>query len=988
MKNSILAIAVLVVLSLGGIWYFRTQFGGDDKPQVVTLNRARRAFKAHRYSESLSMAKKLLEEQSDSTSALMLAAESATKLEKFEEAIQFYDQVPDSAAGDAAVSRWAAAEVHFHLGHGSVAIEKLNRSIAIDPRLPEPRERIIEMLNTFGRRWETLPHLDALMRSNRLNLENLLMLGNLAKAFDSPAEVARYLDSTPDDLLPTLSSAQSLMREGDFDKAGELLTALLVQQPQLVEAHVQMGLLLENTAPDSLPQWNKQLPPEAESHPNVWYLRGEILSNEHNEESIRCFAEAIRRDPNHLMAHTSIAKQLTKIGQNNRAAEFAEKANKLQRINIALEQIYESKTYLAPIEEVANLTLELGRVWESMSWSGYATSMDSALTWPKEIAAKIRADKRFSMNSPRTMTWANLATKHQWLSDFPIPDFKNASRTASGNTHGDSGSFSDAGIRFENIAAAAGLQFVFNNNVAGRATEGRHIFETTGGGIGVVDYDSDGLPDIFFAQGGDFQQVGEQQPSDQLFRNATHKSEFRFENATGSAGISDEAFGQGVAIGDVNCDGFDDIYVCNIGPNFLWLNNGDGTFSDGQWMLPDTANFDQSWTSSAAIADINFDGLPEIYDANYVTGDDVYTRICTVEGRPRGCSPLVFAPGRDRVLSAGPEGAFRLTQAASAQDLAANSLGLQVFRISGERLPRVFVSVDQQANLFLRLKEDRVEESAFEFENESLLTGLAYDAGGRAQACMGIAAGDVNQDGEVDLFVTNFFREYNTLYLQDSGFFEDATGRSGTQRETMPMLGFGTQFLDAQLDGFQDLLVLNGHIDDHTHMGVAEQMPAQVFSGQPSSRFRIVPADESGDYFREPRLGRALARLDVDADGLTDAVCGDLEVAAALLHNRSTRAGKAVAIRLVGTKSDRNAFCSVATLSSSNYKQTQQLTGGSGYQCSNQRILHFSVPNDLQDLSLFVRWPSGVEERFDGIQADAMYTVVEAAGAYPTGRFQ
>ena len=317
-----------------------------------------------------------------------------------------------------------------------------------------------------------------------------------------------------------------------------------------------------------------------------------------------------------------------------------------------------------------------------------------------------------------------------------------------------------------------------------------------------------------------------------------------------------------------------------------------------------------------------------------------------------------------------------------APQLAANSLGLLVFRLANEMLPHVFVSVDQQANLLLRIGQRPTPDGQLAVDNESLLTGIAYDSAGRAQACMGIAAGDITSDGEIDLLVTNFYLEYNTLYLQRNGLFEDATGRSGTQAETTNMLGFGAQFLDCQLDGFQDLIVLNGHIDDHTHVGVAEQMPAQLFVGMPGPRFTDVPAEKAGGFFAEPRLGRALAKTDLNRDGLTDVVCTDLESPTAILLNRSQTEGNSLTLRLVGVQSDRNAIGTVARLSGENYLQTLQLTGGSGYQASNERMLSFSLPHGAGGLALEITWPSGAIDTYEipAAQSNRRFTAIENQG--------
>jgi hypothetical protein len=341
-------------------------------------------------------------------------------------------------------------------------------------------------------------------------------------------------------------------------------------------------------------------------------------------------------------------------------------------------------------------------------------------------------------------------------------------------------------------------------------------------------------------------------------------------------------------------------------------------------------------------------------------------------------------------------------QAANIGDeMVGNGMGVVAFLLEDSALPSVFVGVDQQPNLFGTVLSNSDDDSfRIEMKEEAIVRGLAYDSGGNAQACMGIAAGDANADGAVDLFVTNFYLEYYTLYLQQQGLFRDATASSNTISHTRPLLGFGTQFLDVQLDGHLDLFVLNGHIDDHSHIGIPEEMASQLFLGSGDGRFTFAP--EAGDYFQTPRLGRALAKLDFDQDGMIDLVGTDLELPVSLVHNESLPSGSFLKLRLVGTQSERNAYCTRAELiltegqSLSNavapavvYRQSQQLVAGGGYQATNERVLHFSVPDKQTeakelDLKLKIRWPSGIVEEHEGVKLGEQYTAIEKQGIYLT----
>lgn len=966
MRNSIIAVLSIALIGCIG-WYI---FLGPAAMPPATIASAKQSFDEGDFEMALFQANQLLDTRPKSAPLLMLAAESATKLQMFDQALDYYTRVPESAT-EWATSRWAMGEIFYHIGQASQAIEALDASLEKAPDLVLAHERMIGLLSTFGRRRETLPHLMFMIRSNRLTTEYLLLVGNLAKENEIMKELQRCKQAAPLDPLPDLGLASSAYTRGEFDQARTLLETVIPKAKGFSAAHALLGFILLETSPDELKAWNASLPASAESDPDIWYIRGQWLRTDYPEQAIRCFAEAIRLDANHVKAHQAIAQWLARVGKAELAQPFADKAEKLQTINADLEQIYKARNFTPTIKEVAELTLELGRLWEAIGWSLFAQSADPSLDWPREVAERAQSATNFSVNTPHTLPSANLVVGASWVNEFPKPDFSQLGKGQVTSSQPD-GTQSSSGVLFADRTLPSGLSFRFDNNTNGKV-DGHRIFETTGAGIGIIDFDSDGCSDVFLVQGGDFPAAKNNVThQDQLFRNLSHGEELRFESVTSPTRLEDFAFGQGIAVADVNCDGFDDIYVCNIGTNQLWLNCGDGTFVDGNSLIP----ADEDWTSSAAIADLNFDGFPEIYDANYVQGNDVFTRLCTVGGKQRSCSPLTFSPTVDRVLTSTAQGGF---EAVNCDAMVANGLGVVIFRLADREYPSIFVAADQQANLMgnVSVGSSRGE---FEIENDAVVQGVAFDSSGRAQACMGIAAGDANADGEVDLFVTNFYDEYYTLFIQEDGFFTDVTARSGTIGATKPLLGFGAQFLDANLDGLQDLFVLNGHIDDHTHIGIIEQMPPQFFLALGDGKFELVDAESLGPFFSSLRLGRSLAKFDVNRDGLSDLVCNDLEAPVSLIENTSKPVGSSLTLRLVGTKSDRNAFCSEATLvcevDGKPQSQKLQLISGGGYQASNERSLLFTVPINASNLSLTINWPSGNVDTFDNLTA-RNYVAVE-----------
>jgi len=260
--------------------------------------------------------------------------------------------------------------------------------------------------------------------------------------------------------------------------------------------------------------------------------------------------------------------------------------------------------------------------------------------------------------------------------------------------------------------------------------------------------------------------------------------------------------------------------------------------------------------------------------------------------------------------------------------------------------------------------------------------GLAFDRDGAAQACMGVAAGDADQDGLLDLFITNYFRESNTLYQQQGGMFVDATRPAGLREASFSWLGFGTQFLDADLDGLLDLVITNGHVDDYSKVGQPFEMPPQLFRNRGQAHFQELASQDLGLYFQQRYRGRGLARLDWNRDGREDFVVSHLDAPVALLTNQTKQHGNHLAVQLVGTASSRDAIGSRVTVTSGDNSWTAQLTAGDGYQASNQRQLVFGLGQNHQPDKLTVHWISGATQTFTNLPLNSEIRIVEGQHSY------
>lgn len=513
------------------------------------------------------------------------------------------------------------------------------------------------------------------------------------------------------------------------------------------------------------------------------------------------------------------------------------------------------------------------------------------------------------------------------------------------------------------VHAARGLLHVYENGERGRSL----MVEAIGGGAGWLDYDCDGRPDLYLNQGGDpTAQDRGGQPLDRLFRNAGAAG---FVDVTERARVVERGYGQGVAVGDCDDDGFDDVYVTNVGGNTLLRNMGDGTFTD---VTAAAGVADGRWSSSAAWADLDLDGDLDLYVCNYLVYDPLDPLECRDKrGEPRICHPRDMEPWPDECYVNRGDGSFE--PAARRLGLSGpgnKALGVAVADFTNDGLPDVYVANDTTANFLFVGRPDGT------FRESALALGCAVDRDGHTQASMGLAVGDYDGDGWLDICSTHFHGESNTLYrnLGPAGF-EDVTALVGLHEPTLPFLGFGAALADFDRDGLPELLVANGHIENYPGNPLLRMRP-QLFTWRPP-RWRECGAG-AGDFFTEKRVGRGVALADYDGDGDLDAVVVHQNEPAALLDNRSAP-GVWLAVRCIGIRSNRRGIGCRVTVTSGGRTRMQEIVGGSSYASTHEPLLVFGLGADSSPCDVTVRWPGGGTQELRGIATGQSLTVLEAA---------
>jgi hypothetical protein len=607
---------------------------------------------------------------------------------------------------------------------------------------------------------------------------------------------------------------------------------------------------------------------------------------------------------------------------------------------------------------------KLGRLREAAGWFRKAIALNPRLPNVNQQLGWVT--RRITSSTPLTLLTSNPA-KQINLSSNPLPDWS----TDSGEQNPVSNPAIDQSrVSFLDKAKSLGLSFHFHNG-ANTASELARMYEFSGGGVAVLDYDGDYWPDLYFTQGSSWP-LSTGGHRDRLFRNVNGE---RFEDVTDQAGLGDERYSQGATIGDFNNNGFPDIYLANIGANRLYQNNGDGTFTDVGDSLKVVGD---DWTVSCLLADVNGDSLPDIYCVNYLSGKDVFTRKCGLPGRPVQCPLNYFPSAQDRLYLNLGDGRFQdVTKTSGIAMPEGKGMGIVAAKFRQTGRVSLFIANDDKPNFFF-VNKQKNRNSSVTFSNLAVQTGLAFGDSGAAQSCMGVAAGDTNNDGLLDLFVTNFTIEHSNLYLQLPGpFFEDTSRKAGLHLSTLPMMGWGAQFLDADLDGLLDLLVANGHLDKNTAGELPYKMRTQFFRNLGKNRFTEFPSKQIGPYFERLYAGRAVARIDWNRDGANDVCVTHVKSPAALLTNETSKRGHFLSLHLRGVDSSRDAIGAVVKVSAGEKSWFRHLTAGDGFQASNERKLVFGFGDRTKIDEMTIYWPSGLKQVIQAPNLDTEQLIIE-----------
>lgn len=519
-------------------------------------------------------------------------------------------------------------------------------------------------------------------------------------------------------------------------------------------------------------------------------------------------------------------------------------------------------------------------------------------------------------------------------------------------------------ISFREVSEAWELDFRHHHGGSGE----RYMVETMAGGVVLFDYDVDGDLDVFFVDGGPLPGYRGESPRSRLFRN---DGAGNFVDVTDRSGITVTTYGMGGVAGDVDGDGDLDLYVTAFGPNHLFINRGDGTFEE----RTEAAGVgDALWSASAAFADVDRDGDLDLYVTNYVDFTLENHKFCGDPERDlRGyCHPEKYEGLPDRFYRNRGDGTF--ADATAAAGLAGSrdaGLGVVFGDLDGDGWPDLYVANDTDPNLLFRNRGDGT------FEDASLLAGTGYDPSGKPEAGMGVDLGDIDGDGKLDIVVTNFEFETNSLYRNmGSATFVDARFRARIAEPTIRDLAFGVAFADLDHDRDLDLVVANGHILDNAPEFDASSryaQPNRVFENLGDGRFRLV-AEHGMDLVR---VSRGLATGDLDGDGDLDVVVVSSNDRAEVWENRCDGCGGTLLVDLVGAAGNTYGIGARLEARLDERLMVREVRTGASYLSHGSLAAHFGVGNSERVDELTVRWPSGAVQRLQQLPAGRRLRIAE-----------
>lgn len=852
------------------------------------------------------------------------------------------------------------------------AIKLLEDVVENHPDRNETRRWLFDCLVNSEQINLALPHGRQLIRERHFDSVLLFSMGQNEQRDREVESLTILSHRNPSDARLTIGMARLALDRGEFAESGELLQKILEQHPTFSPAWcLEAERLFLAGKQESLLKSLQTVPANVKRDAwKYWATVGNLaLKNDQPATAARAYWESIQRNDGVGKIHAKLARALQLIADQHDwiTPELLEdltlRAELLEQLVQVKDRFYRSEMKSPEIAtSIADLLAQLGRNWEAEAWLANAIresngQSKAAVELRAKIVAKLRSDLPWQIE-PKSFTTLNSHVRAS-LPELSIESLLDEIEPTSATpikVAGEEAKLGASEYRLIDESESRGL--VARSNDPIQLPNGViPIYSQLGSGGASLDYDLDGWPDIFVA--GSSEMIDSKKPrliESEFFRNeAGQLRPIRLQS-----NLLNRGYPQGTVTGDLNADGFVDLVQLNYGVDQVFLNNGDGTFSEASsW-------FDQNemaWSTSGAIADLDADGISDMIVLRYCEPDAPLRERCHApDGSVDYCVPTHYNADVDQFFRGSPTGG--LETATELWDTIPTNpgrgLGLIVGQLDGTPSMDVFVANDMTSNHFW--SRSMLDDS--KFAESGTLCGLALDWRSRPQASMGIAAADFDGDHDLDFYVTNFEKEHNTLYLQQNpGIWSDQTRSAGLYESSFESLGFGTIAIDLDKDTSDEVMICNGHVHHDSPSGY-EQHP-HLWT-QSKRGFQFVPRPELSDYFQKKHVGRSVWKLDINRDSNTDLVITHQGEGPKLLCNRTKVASEnhSLKLRLVGTESARDAIGSVVSVTHGSQSSTRWLLAGDGYMASSDKVLSFGLGTTAEDarIDVFITWPDGTTQ--------------------------
>ncbi len=917
------------------------------------LESARRSLSQGLYPHAAQQLRTLLLREPENADALFLFAQTKAAQGMLQEAIDTLGAIPATHPELGITALGQAADWLIQINQYDAAKDRLKQILRQNNAIPMAHRRLAQLLNNQGQRIEAAPHLRALARLGDVTEAELYGLGT----FSDPFVHVNAHPYSPEIAPNQLTQARVLYYDGRPRSASAMAEQVRIEHPQSATAAafaLRMAADLQDD--DWFTRLASGLPDDISNQPEYWYALGTWhLHHEKLDVATRCFLEAVTRDDTDRFSYLGLARSLEKL------EHLTESKRALHRFTLLDEAALINEAPKRTPAQLARMSLllrQLHRPAEAIAWERLAQQTPSP---SHDIDPAV----------PPSWRTCGLAPD-----EWPLPKLAAIARPA--NPKAQQPQNDKAAIQLVNVAENVRLDFRYRP----RADDDREALvmpETNGGGIAVIDYDLDGWPDLFFNQGGGVAFDPTSCLPKQLFRNLAGNSYF---DVSSYAECNSPGYGQGVAVADLNQDGFKDLVVANIGSNDLYINHGDGTFAKS--LFAKSASNGNQWTTSIVCGDLSGDGLPEIIEINYIDDQRSLTAECVGTTSTPLCNPQRYQSAKDRFLLNDGKGGFEVWNEINSQVPPGYGFAAIIANFDGKNGNDLFVANDTSGNHYWVSQPSTRSDEKFDVSERAELLGCARGPHGIFQSSMGIAAGDFDRNGWIDLQVTNYTDESSDLFMQQpSGIFANQSYRYRLDEVTRTQLGWGTQAVDFDSDGWLDFAIVNGNLYNHSNDGSPYRMAPQVVRGGPRQYIAVEPQSLGDDYWSTPTLGRCIASIDWNRDGQVDLVSTHLDAKAALLENQSRDGGDDrvqphwIQLELVGTQGDRDAVGAKVIVRTENETHFAWVTGGGGYLCSNEAIITVGLGRSSKIDRVEIQWDPDHHTRLEAVPVDRRYLVLQ-----------